>query len=89
MPLSTHGGASLELGRESKKKGGGRVKQNPTAMENMQESLVASAAGNATAGRELRGLAPHRRSLFSDQTALGNSSLGGRMRSEVREPGVS
>jgi hypothetical protein len=42
-------------------------------MENMQESLVASAAGNATAGRELRGLSPHRRSLFSDQTALGNN----------------
>ena len=34
---------------------------------------MASAAGNATAGRELSGLSPHRRSLFSDQTALGTN----------------
>jgi len=39
----------------------------------VQESRMASAAGNATAGRELSGLSPHRSSLFSDQTALGTN----------------
>ena len=34
---------------------------------------MASDAGNATAGRELSGLSPHRSSLFSDQTALGTN----------------
>jgi hypothetical protein len=39
----------------------------------MQESCTVRTAGNATAGRELSGLSPHRSSLFSDQTALGTN----------------
>ena len=45
----------------------------------MQGSRMASAAGNATAGRELSGLSPPRSSLFSEQTAFTDiSSHAGR-----------
>ena len=59
--------------------GRGRANIESHGRGNMQGSRMASAAGNATAGRELSGLSPPRSSLFSEQTAFTDiSSHAGR-----------
>jgi hypothetical protein len=71
-PCSRTMSASLEIASKDYGRGGVGVKKNPTGGKNMQESRMASAAGNGTAGREFTSPSPPRSSLCSDQTALAN-----------------